>query len=154
MNNTVDERVLNFLPQRPPFLFVDKIISIDGNKIITQRLLRSDEDFFKGHFPELPIMPGVLLLENLFQTGALLMEKDLSSEEKDSKIGVVSRVDKTKFKRPCRPGDLLQTEVELVEQFEFKYSFKGQISVGDVTIASAHFSCTLVDKNLIKAGTN
>ena len=146
--------ILSILPQRPPFLFVDRVITTDGNKITTERLLREEEDFFKGHFPEIPIMPGVLLLENMFQSGALLIANDLTDEQKKNKIGVVTRVDKTKFKRPCRPGDLLITEVELIEHFDYKFSFKGQVSVLGTISATAHFSCSLIDKNLIKVGKN
>lgn len=141
--------VIELLPHRSPFLFVDHIIKEEEKVIVTERKLRPQEDFFKGHFPNLPVMPGVLLLENIFQSGALMITSKLPIEERKKKIGVVARIDKTKFKRPCRPHDVLITEVELLEQIDFRYSFKGTIKVNDAVMVTTHFDCSIIDRSVL-----
>ena len=137
------QEVLNSIPQRPPFLFVDQVISREGNKIITEKKLTGDEDFFKGHFPGNPIMPGVLLSEATFQTGALLMCKMKSLATPP--MAVVSRISSTKFKNLVRPGDTLTIEVELTEQLENAYYMKGKIQVAGKTVMNNEFTCTLIE---------
>ncbi len=136
--------VLAGLPQRPPFLFIDSIVSRDDKIIKTEKKMTGDEDFFKGHFPNLPIMPGVLLCENMFQTGALLIGGQ-GTEGKN--IGVVSRIQGAKFKNFAKPGDLLETEVELKEVVMNAYFMKGKVKVDGKLIASCDFSCALVPQN-------
>lgn len=140
------QEVLNSIPQRPPFLFVDQVISRDGNKIITEKKLTGDEDFFKGHFPGNPIMPGVLLSEATFQTGALLMAKMKSLTTPP--MAVVSRISSTKFKNLVRPGDTLIIEVELTEQLENAYYMKGKIQVAGKTVMNNEFTCTLIEGSI------
>jgi 3-hydroxyacyl-[acyl-carrier-protein] dehydratase len=132
------EEILSCIPQRPPFLFVDKIINRESNSIHTQKNVKGDEEFFKGHFPENPIMPGVLLQEAAFQTGALL----LSSGGKKG-IGLVTRVDDVKFRELVRPGDLLDIFVDHVDTIGPAFLFKAKIKVKDKTVASLNFSCVL-----------
>lgn len=128
------EDILAAIPQRPPFLFVDKIISREGNTITTQRTLRDDEFFFQGHFPGNPIMPGVLLCEACFQTGAILMGADPQRG-----LGVVTRIKDTKFKNFARPGDTLTIQVTLDDQLENAYYMSGTIRVADQIILKIIF---------------
>lgn len=116
--------ILDLIPQRKPFLFVDKIIEKSEKKIKTELKLTGDEDYFKGHFPKDPIMPGVLLQEAIFQSGAALMST-LGAKG----TGVITRVQNAKFKSIVRPGDLLEMEVVLIESLLNAHYMKGTIKV-------------------------
>lgn len=131
--------VLAAIPQRPPFLFVDKIISRESHSITTQRTLREDEYFFQGHFPGNPIMPGVLLCEACFQTGAILM-----GNAGPSGLGVVTRIKDTKFKNFARPGDILTIKVTLDDQVDNAYYMSGTIHIGDKLILKIIFQAALL----------
>ncbi len=133
------EDILAAIPQRPPFLFVDKIISKEGNSITTQRTLRDDEYFFQGHFPGNPIMPGVLLCEVCFQTGAILM-----GAGSQPGLGVVTRIKDAKFKNFARPGDTLTTIVTLDDKIDNAYYMSGTIRVGDKLILKTIFQAALL----------
>lgn len=131
--------ITDLIPQRAPFLFVDKIINRSEAKISTTLTLTGKEDFFKGHFPGNPIMPGVLLQEAIFQTGAALMASKVGGG-----LGVVTRVQNAKFKNMARPGDLLEMEVELVDSLANAYFMKGITKVAGKTILSIEFAVASV----------
>lgn len=131
--------ITDLIPQRAPFLFVDKIINRSETKISTTLTLTGKEDFFKGHFPGNPIMPGVLLQEAIFQTGAALMASKVGGG-----LGVVTRVQNAKFKNMARPGDLLEMEVELVDSLANAYFMKGITKVAGKTILSIEFAVASV----------
>lgn len=133
------EEVLAAIPQRPPFLFVDKIISKEGNSITTQRILREDEYFFQGHFPGNPIMPGVLLCEACFQTGAILM-----GAGNQPGLGVVTRIKDAKFKNFARPGDILVITVTLDDKIDNAFYMSGTIRVGEKIILKIIFQAALL----------
>jgi 3-hydroxyacyl-[acyl-carrier-protein] dehydratase len=135
--------VLAAIPQRPPFLFVDKIIKREGNSVTTQRKLREDEYFFKGHFPGNPIMPGALLCEACFQTGAILMGGD-----KQQGLGVVTRIKDTKFKNFARPGDTLTVTVVLDDKVANAYYMSGTIWVDDKLILKTIFQGALLPTDI------
>ena len=107
---STNPEILKRIPQKDPFLFISDIIEQGEDKIITNYQISGNEDFFKGHFPHMPIMPGVLLCEAAFQTGALLMSYKFETGL-DGKTAVVSRVNNAKFKNLVRPGDNLIIEV-------------------------------------------
>ncbi|TNF28576.1 MAG: beta-hydroxyacyl-ACP dehydratase [Deltaproteobacteria bacterium] len=133
------ENVKDLIPQREPFLFVDEIMDRGENTIQTLYNVTGNEDFFKGHFPGNPIMPGVLLQEALFQSGACLMAgKDSSG------LGVVTRVSNGKFKGMVKPGDTLDMSVELVDQAANAFYFKGRTKVDGKVVLALEFACAQV----------
>lgn len=131
--------ITDLIPQRPPFLFVDKVVGRSENKILTSYKVTGEEDFFKGHFPGNPIMPGVLLQEALFQSGAALM-----SGMAGAGLGVVTRVQNAKFKNMVRPGDELMMEVELTESLANAHYMKGTTKVNGKTVLVIEFTVASV----------
>lgn len=106
------QEIKQVIPHRYPFLFVDKVLEMDeGKRITAMKNVTANEPFFQGHFPDYPVMPGVLLLEALAQTGAIAV---LNMESNKGKIGFLAGVDKCRFKRQVKPGDQLQLEVEII----------------------------------------
>lgn len=113
--------IKEIIPHRYPFLLVDKVTEMEeGKRVIGFKNVTINEPFFQGHFPEYPVMPGVLILEALAQVGAIAV---LDMEENKGKIGFLAGVDKCRFKRQVVPGDQLQLEVEIIR-------FKGAIGKG------------------------
>lgn len=105
-------QIKEILPHRYPFLLIDRVISIDGNKIVAIKNVTANENYFQGHFPIEPVMPGVLIIEALAQTGAVAI---LSKDEFKGKIPYFAGIDKAKFRRKVVPGDTLRLEVELTK---------------------------------------
>lgn len=106
------QEIKEVIPHRYPFLLVDKIIEIEEGKSVTGiKNVSINEPFFQGHFPDYPVMPGVLIVEALAQVGAVVM---LKKEENKGKIGFLAGIDSCRFKRQVVPGDQLKLEVEIV----------------------------------------
>ena len=136
------EEIQNAIPQRPPFLFLDRIIQQGPQSIHTQKHLTGQEDFFKGHFPGNPIMPGVLMMEAAFQSAGIIMK-----EKNAGKLAVICKVEDARFRHIVRPGDTLDIMVENVKQLASIYFFKGRISVDDKAVAILNFSCAFIKEN-------
>lgn len=106
------EQIKEIIPHRYPFLLVDKVIEQEeGKRVVGIKNVTVNEPFFQGHFPDYPVMPGVLILEALAQTGAIAV---LGQEANKGKIGFLAGVDKCRFKQQVKPGDQLKLEVEII----------------------------------------
>jgi 3-hydroxyacyl-[acyl-carrier-protein] dehydratase len=105
------QEIMKTIPHRYPFLLVDKIVEVTpGKKAIGQKNVTINEPFFQGHFPEYPVMPGVLIVEALAQVGACAL---LSLDENKGKIGFLTGLDRFRFREQVKPGDVLELEVEM-----------------------------------------
>ncbi len=141
----MDQNILDRIPQRPPFLFLDKMIEQVENSIVCEKLLTGEEDFFKGHFPGNPIMPGVLQQETIFQAGALLMSY-LVQDASDDAVGVITRVENVKFRQFIKPNDLMRVEVSLTEKFSNIFKMKGKILVNEKVTTLVDFTGAMVKR--------
>jgi 3-hydroxyacyl-[acyl-carrier-protein] dehydratase len=138
------ETILNNIPQRDPFLFIENIVDRSEDSITTSKKLTGEEDFFRGHFPGRPVFPGVLMCEAVFQTGALLMA--LKGEATgNSKTALVTRIQGCKFKNMAKPGDLLMITVNFVEMLANAAFMKGKITADGKTIMTIEFAATIVE---------
>lgn len=140
----IDPLITNLIPHRPPFLWIDKIVSYQEGSMTTEKTIPEDLDIFLGHYPENPILPGVILCEALFQTGALLIARMLEdSHEMTTGVPVLTRIGGARFKRPVLPGSIIRMQVELKEKVAGSWFFKGILRVRDKIAVQVDFSCTL-----------
>jgi len=141
------KEIIKILPHRYPFLLVDKILKVDLEKghILGQKNLTMNEAFFQGHFPDAPIMPGVLILEALAQTGAVLVH--LSGERE--KVGVLLNVKNAKFRNPVKPGDILYLEGEGIHISSKGGKVRATATVNGKVAVEAEMGFALVDKSQI-----
>ena len=118
------EDIEKIIPQREPFLMIDEVEEyVPGESCVAYKHVREDEYYFKGHFPGNPIMPGVLMVEALAQTGAVAI---LSMEENNGKNALFGGINNLKFKKQVVPGDVLKLEVKIIKK-------KGPIGIGEAT---------------------
>ena len=138
------QKITSLLPHRYPFLLVDRVIEVDpGERLLAIKNVTINEPFFQGHFPEKPVMPGVLIIEALAQaTGLLAME---SEEVAGKAIYYLVGVDRARFKRPVVPGDQLQLEVAVLKQRRGIWTFSAKGTVDGAVCASAEIMCTARD---------
>lgn len=136
------------IPHRPPFLFVDKVISCTDEQIVAKRTWRAEEDFYKGHYPDNPLTPGVLLCESIFQTAALLIAKrfNLSPETVEGQpMPILARIDKSRFRRMVKPGQTTTMEVTYKEHMKGFHFLSGKVLLEDKVAVTLDFSLTLVE---------
>jgi len=140
----IDPRVTALIPHRPPFLWIDRIISYEEGSMVAEKTIPEDLDIFKGHYPEHPILPGVILCEALFQTGALLIARMLQDEQNiPLGVPVLTRIGGARFKRPVGPGSIIQMQVNLKEKVAGSWFLKGILRVKEKIAVQIDFSCTM-----------
>ena len=140
----IDE-VMRRIPHRPPFLLIDRAEDYRENQsIVGIKLVTINEPFFVGHFPGRPVMPGVLIIEAIAQTGGVLMSKSMNVDVENKGIMFIS-VDNCRFRHPVRPGDVLRMPVEVVRARGDVFKFRGQGMVGDKVAAECEFAAMLVE---------
>ena len=137
--------VLRRIPHRPPFLMIDRAEAYEAGKTLTGvKNVTINEPFFQGHFPESPVMPGVLIVEAMAQTGGLLMSKSWDVDP-EGKIILFMSLDNCRFRHPVRPGDVLKLVVEVMRARSDVVKFKGRALVNGKLAAEAEFAAMLVD---------
>lgn len=139
------ENVLAAIPHRPPMLLVDEIIDQSPERITCRKTFRADEYFFQGHFPDFPLVPGVILCECAMQSGAILLASKLSQS---GMVPVATRMDNVKFKQMVRPGDTVQIEVTLNEAVSAAFFMTGKVTCHDKLAARLDFACTVAKPQL------
>jgi beta-hydroxyacyl-ACP dehydratase FabZ len=139
------QKIMQFLPHRYPFLLVDRIVEFEELKrIVAVKNVTFNEPYFQGHFPGVPIMPGVLIVEAMAQAGGVLVFKTLPDREK--KLVFFMGIENAKFRKPVRPGDQLRIEMTVVRVKSRVGKLRGKAFVGDVVVAEAGITFSLVDK--------
>ncbi|MFC1462735.1 3-hydroxyacyl-ACP dehydratase FabZ [Verrucomicrobiota bacterium] len=139
----IDE-IMKLLPHRYPILLVDRVIECDDKKrIVAIKNVTISEPFFQGHFPGMPIMPGVLQLEAMAQAGGILLNR---ITETGGKIPYFMSIDKAKFRKVVRPGDVMRIEVEIMNLRAKSAKFKAQVFVDDALVSQAELMCMITDR--------
>ncbi|MDD5578089.1 MAG: 3-hydroxyacyl-ACP dehydratase FabZ [Methylobacter sp.] len=137
-------QIQEFLPHRYPFLLVDKVIECEpGVRLLGVKNVTYNEPFFQGHFPQKPIMPGVLILEALAQSTGLLAS-ETAGDELEGMIYYLIGIDKAKFKRPVVPGDQLMLEAKFIKSKRNIWAFECRAEVDGEFVASAEIRCAAV----------
>lgn len=137
-------QIKQYLPHRYPMLLVDRVIDWESGKHITTiKNVTINEEFFNGHFPHKPVMPGVLTIEALAQTAALLAFLTMGQKPDDNAVVYFVGIDGARFKRPVEPGDQLKMQVEILRQSRGIWKFQAKASVDEQTVVEAELMCTM-----------
>ena len=141
------EQIKNFIPHRDPFLFVDSCeITEIGNKGIGYKSFNNSEYFFKGHFPDMPIVPGVILIEALAQTAGIIVSHSFESTKNKSVLFM--SVSKAKFRKPVLPNDEISFHVNCLNKVKSVYKFNGEaFNSENVKVCESEFTAMITDKN-------
>lgn len=131
------------IPHRPPFLWLDRIVEINRDSIMAEKTLPAELEVFQGHYPDYPIMPGVLLCEAVFQAGALLIGELAGGEENLDGVPVLTRIIGARFKREVRPGMTLEIRAALKEKLGAAWFMKGSVRVGGKIAVQVEFACAV-----------
>ena len=136
--------IRTILPHRYPFLLVDRIVELEAERIVGIKNVTVNEPFFNGHFPEFPVMPGVLIIEAMAQTAGILVLRSIP--ERDTKLVLLVSVDAARFRKPVVPGDQLRLEMKVIKRKGSVAKMSGTATVAGVLVAEAEVMCKLEDK--------
>ena len=134
------EQITARIPHRPPFLLVDEIVEHEQDRIVGLKTFTGDEEFFQGHYPDFPIVPGVLMCEAAMQCGAVLLSEHLTGVE--GKVPVATRLNDVRLKRMVRPGETMRMEVELNERLADAFYLTARVTVDGKLAVRFTFACT------------
>ena len=144
MNSMDIHQILALLPHRYPLLLVDKVLSCEpGKRIVAIKNVTINENFFAGHFPHHPVMPGVLIIEALAQAAAILTFKTHDHKADDNSVYYFVGIDKARFKKPVMPGDTLELHAEIRRFARGIWWFSTHAKVADQVVTTADLMCTL-----------
>jgi beta-hydroxyacyl-ACP dehydratase FabZ len=136
--------IRRILPHRYPFLLVDRIVELEAERVVGIKNVTANEPFFAGHFPEFPVMPGVLIVEAMAQTAGVLVLKNIP--DRDEKLVFLVSVDAARFRKPVVPGDTLRLEMTVIKRKGSVAKMAGRATVDGVLVAEAEVMCKLEDK--------
>ena len=141
-------RIMEMIPHRYPFLLVDRVLELNpGESAISLKNVTMNEPQFMGHFPGFPVMPGVLIIESMAQTAAIVVVEALGKDA-EGKVVYFMTIDNARFRKPVGPGDALHVHVEKVQARGPVWKFKGKAMVGDKLCAEATFSAMITDNDV------
>jgi 3-hydroxyacyl-[acyl-carrier-protein] dehydratase len=135
--------VLALIPHRPPFLFIDRVVELSDDRIVTTWRADPAAGFFTGHYPGNPVMPGVLICEAAFQAGALLVANRVGHQAGREAKPVLTRIREAKFKQVVRPRQILSVDVGLDDELDGAYFLTGRVTVDGKVALRVEFACTL-----------
>lgn len=138
------QAIREILPHRYPMLLVDCIEELELDRIVGIKNVTINEPFFAGHFPEFPVMPGVMILEAMAQVAGVLVLSQI--EDRHSKLVLLAAVEEAKFRKPVRPGDQLRIEMKIARRKATIAKMFGTASVNGATVAEATMMCKLADR--------
>jgi 3-hydroxyacyl-[acyl-carrier-protein] dehydratase len=136
--------IRDILPHRYPFLLVDRILEIEADRIVGIKNVTANEPFFTGHFPEFPVMPGVLLIEAMAQVAGVLVL--LGVPDRKSKLVLFASIEEAKFRKPVLPGDTLRIEMKILKKKATAVKAQGVVTVDGAMVAEATVMCVVSDK--------
>lgn len=136
--------IRDILPHRYPFLLVDRIEELEPDRIVGIKNVTINEPFFSGHFPEFPVMPGVLIVEAMAQVAGVLVLSQI--EDRKNKLVLLACIEEAKFRKPVRPGDQLRIEMKVVKRKATIAKMSGVATVDGTAVAEATMLCKLADR--------
>jgi len=139
------QAIQEILPHRYPMLLVDRIEDLETDRIVGFKNVSINEPFFIGHFPEFPVMPGVLIVEAMAQVAGVLVLSQI--EDRKQKLVLLASVTDAKFRKPVRPGDQLRIEMKVAKRKATIAKMFGTATVGGVVVAEAEMMCKLADRS-------
>ncbi|MGH6989461.1 MAG: 3-hydroxyacyl-ACP dehydratase FabZ [Stellaceae bacterium] len=140
------ERIKEMIPHRDPFLFIERVTDlVSGTTAVGVKRVTGEEDFFRGHFPSRKVMPGVLIIETMAQTAAVLVVHTLGPSF-EGKLVYFMSVEKARFRKPVMPGALLKVKVDCIHHRRSVWKFEGVATVGEQRVAEATFTAMILDE--------